>query len=131
MADRIYITYTHVVSSLAPFYHAVINFERTDASGNVLEHKIIEGTPEHTDLTTSQKAYATIEEKLRTDNGESAFGHIRVLNTNGPLEQPVLPYEVLKTGDDLSGTWSRLETYASAFDAAGYARSNRNGIPND
>jgi hypothetical protein len=75
MTDRIYVTYT---PTTAPgTYHTTIHYERTDSTGNVVKHVIIEGQPENLDeLGASDKATGVVEETFRKDDGPSHFGRI-------------------------------------------------------
>jgi hypothetical protein len=122
MPDRIYATYSHAVSGYSIFFHATIHYERTDSQGNVMVHKVIEGAPQNSNLTTQQKYDATTEEYFRTDNGPSAFGNIVAhVDPNAPLAKPTTPYEVIAVGADLTSNWSNMEQYVTPFNNAGYA----------
>jgi RTX calcium-binding nonapeptide repeat (4 copies)/FG-GAP-like repeat len=121
MPDRIYVTYSQVVSGGTPFFHATINYERTNSQGSVIVHKTIEAAPENQNLTTQQKIDATLEEMFRTDNGPSKFGHIVATENQATPTLPTTPYEVVAVGDDLSSNWSAIGQYVSTFNSAGYA----------
>jgi hypothetical protein len=62
MTDRIYVTYSQLVSSSSPFYHATVNYERTNASGNVIVHQTMDGGPSNRSLTLDEQQRAIIEE---------------------------------------------------------------------
>jgi len=77
MPDKIYVTYSHVVSSAAPFFHATIHYEQTDSAGQVLSHQTIEAAPENMNMSFGDKVNGTVEEFLVPDFGPSRFGHIQ------------------------------------------------------
>jgi len=122
MPDKIYVTYSHVVSSAAPFFHATIHYEQTDSAGQVLSHQTIEAAPENMNMSFGDKVNGTVEEFLVPDFGPSRFGHIQgTANLAAPLSKPDSPYETVAIGPDLSSNWSSMLQFVTTFNDAGYS----------
>jgi len=61
MPDRIYVTYSPTIALES--YHTAIHYERTDAVGNLLEHTIIDATPQRGNaLNPLEKMLGAVEE---------------------------------------------------------------------
>ena len=117
MTDRIYVTYKPTIAPES--YHAEINFERRDADGKLILHKIIDAGPANNRL--SDKVIGAIEEKLRGDNGPSYFGDILAAERDPTDEDKKLAYETIAEGADLSSNWAKMQLFAHGFNRAGFA----------
>jgi hypothetical protein len=121
MPDRIYTTYTP--TTVPGTFHATIHYERTDSTGKMIKHVVIEARPENLDaLNASGKGLGVLEEMFRNGNGPSRFGRIaagiRELESNN---DPSTPYETIAEGDDLSENLARMQLYATGINRAGFA----------
>jgi hypothetical protein len=120
MADRIYATYTP--TSVPGTFHAAIHYERTDTTGDVVQHSIIEAEPEKK-LSPSDKMISVIKESLRDDDEPSRFGKINAEvrsrkvtdDPKEPSDDPNAPYEIIAEGNDLSRHFARMQLYADGF----------------
>jgi hypothetical protein len=121
MPDSIYVTYTPTTAPGS--YHAAIHYERTDATGHVVQHFVIEAKPEKLDqLSASDKATGVIEEALRNGDGPSRFGRINAtVGKPEASDDPDAPYETIAEGEDLSQNFARMQLYAHGFNRAGFA----------
>jgi hypothetical protein len=120
MPDRIYVTYSPTTAPES--YHAAIHYERTDASGNVTQHLVIEAKPSRYDqLNAVDKALGVIEETFRQDNGASRFGNIDAKVRQPTPEDQTYPYEIIAEGPDLSSNLAKIQLYAAGVNSAGFA----------
>jgi hypothetical protein len=115
MLDRIYATYTPTIAPGA--FHTAIHYKRRDADGNLLDHTIIEATPERSGL--SDKVVGEVSELLHMDGGPSRFGAIGA-NVQRAKEghDPDDPYEIVAEGDDLGESLARMKLFAHGFNRA-------------
>jgi hypothetical protein len=121
MTDRIFATYTP--TTMPGSYHTAVHYERTDSTGNVIQHSIIEAEPEKlNDLSAEDKAIGVLEEAFRKDDGPSRFGIIKAnVRFAKPHDDPNAPYENLVEGEDLSQNLARMQLYSDGFNRAGFA----------
>lgn len=131
MPDRIYATYTP--TKIPEIFHTAIHYERRDASGNLLDHTVIEAKPENYDrLSLADNIDALRKEAFRTDRGPSLFGTISAKIWSTADGSQDAPYEIIAEGDDLSENLARMKLFAHGVNRAGLAyrghHQNSNGF---
>ena len=77
MADRIYVTYTP--TGAPGSFHTAIHYERTSLSGELINHVVVEATPEFGELGGLEKASNAIREIFRTGSAPSSFGRMNAM----------------------------------------------------
>jgi hypothetical protein len=127
MADRIYVTYTP--TGAPGSFHTAIHYERTGLSGELVEHVVVEATPENRELSGLEKAENVIREMFRTGSAPSSFGRMNAMvrdrnafdRQKEESDDPNAPYEIIAEGDDLSGHLAQMQRYAHEVNRAGFA----------
>jgi hypothetical protein len=118
MTDRIYVTYGQVQGSNSSIpgsigdivlpigaYHLAIHYVRTDISGQIIEHRVVEAGP----ATHPPDAIrAVIADYRSPTRNPSPWGNIVIATKGGRSSRngasdPSLPATVVATGDDLEG----------------------------
>jgi hypothetical protein len=115
MTDRIYVTYKPTIAPES--YHVEINYERRDADGKLIMHRIIDAGPANNRL--SDKVIGAIEEKLQGDSKSSHFGNILAAERDPEDEDKNLAYEPIAEGADLSSNWVKMQLFAHGVNRAG------------
>lgn len=121
MRDRIYVTYSPIGSAYSPIYHATLNYERTNAAGDVILRQTMDAGPSGRLRSDQQMDEASEEPKYGPDKGLSRFGFLDVgTDYDAVRVRPTYPYEVVGVGDDLSSNWARMLDFKNEVNAKGH-----------
>jgi hypothetical protein len=125
MPDRIFVTFTPTTAPGS--YHSAIHFERTDATGKVVQHWVIEAEPErHGQLSPLDNVFGVIEENLRQGDGASRFGKIQATVRKANQDDDTsAPYEIIAEGADLGPSFAKMQLFASGLQYGGFRLQRR------
>jgi hypothetical protein len=118
MPDRIYVTYKPTIAPES--YHTAVHYERTDAAGNIIEHRVLEAAFSN-QLSYPEKILGAIEERFRDDDGPSRFGNIKATVRGALAEDNTYPYEEIAQGQDLSTNFAKMQLYGTGVTSGGFA----------